>query len=328
MPDLPEGLAVRPLTLEDAPAAAALLAAAERLDDTGEHEDADDLVEWWGGELVDLGRDGVAVCAPDGRLVGWATAIASRGVREAFRVWLEGRVHPDRRGRGIGGRLLDWQVRRGGEHHAQLEPLAPARLAAYVHPTMPALERLVRDRGFEAERFYAVMRRPLTELPEARPAAGVRLAPFTWDRDDEVRRAHNAAFTEHHGSVERDAVAWRNWFTGQRAFRPDLSVLALDGNAVVGYVLAYVYDADTQATGVRETRLGQIGVLPAARGRGVATATIAAALRAAAEAGCARASLDVDTENTTGAFGLYERVGFRTDRTWTSWALPLPPVRR
>ncbi len=320
------GLTTRPLTLDDVGAAAELLAAAEPVDDTGEHEDAEGLAEWWGGELVDLERDGRAVCTDDGRLVGWATAIVSPGVRDALRVWLEGRVHPEFRGRGIGGRLLDWQVDRGARQHADLEPTAPARLVSHVHPAMGALEALVRRRGFVAERYYAVMRRPLTDLPERRPPEGVELVPFSAERDDEVRRAHNASFTEHHGSVERDEVAWRSWFTGQRAFRPELSVLALSGGGVVGYVLAYEYDADTQATGVRETRLGQIGVLPGARGRGVATATIAAALRAAADAGCTRASLDVDTENTTGAFGLYERLGFRTDRTWTSWALSLPPL--
>ncbi|WP_233498677.1 GNAT family N-acetyltransferase [Blastococcus sp. TF02A-26] len=319
-------LTTRPLTLDDAPAAAELLAAAEPVDDTGEHEDAADLAEWWGGELVDLERDGRAVCTDDGRLVGWATSIVSPGVRDALRVWVEGRVHPEHRGQGIGGRLLDWQVDRGAQQHAALEPAAPARLVAHVHPAMGALETLVRRRGFAPERYYAVMRRGLDDLPEPRPVAGVDVVPFAADRDDEVRRAHNASFTEHHGSVERDEVAWRSWFTGQRAFRPDLSVLALSGGAVVGYVLAYEYDADTQATGVREVRLGQIGVLPAARGGGVATAAIAATLRTAAAAGCTRASLDVDTENTTGAFGLYERLGFRTDRTWTSWALALPPL--
>ena len=321
------GLVTRPLTLDDAPAAAELLAAAESVDDTGEHEDADGLVEWWGGELVDLARDGRAVCTDDGRLVGWATAIASPGVRDALRVWLEGRVHPQHRGQGIGSGLLDWQVARGSEQHAELEPAAPARLVTHVHPAMGGLEALVRRRGFAPERYYAVMRRPLTDLPEPRPAGGVRLVPFSADRDDEVRRAHNASFTEHHGSVERDEVAWRSWFTGQRAFRPDLSVLALAGGAVVGYVLAYVYEADTRATGVPETHLGQIGVLPDARGRGIASAAIAAALRAAAGAGCTRASLDVDTENRTGAFGLYERLGFTPDRSWTAWALALPPLR-
>jgi mycothiol synthase len=104
-------------------------------------------------------------------------------------------------------------------------------------------------------------------------------------------------------------------------------VLAIADGAVEAYVLAYVFDADTAATGVRETDFGQIGVLPSARGRGLAKATIAAALRAAAERDCGRAGLQVDSENVTGALGLYEGLGFRTVRARISWALDLPPVR-
>jgi mycothiol synthase len=323
---LPDGLTARPLTLDDAGAAADLLAAAEAVDDTGENEDADDLTEWWGREPVDLPRDGRAVVTADGRLVAWATSIDNRGARDAHRVWSEGRVHPDWRGRGVGRALLGWQVRRGTEQHAAQRPELPGRLVAAAYPAMTSAARLFERAGFEVERYYNAMERPLDDVPEVRPAPGVDLVPFTWDRDDEVRRAHNAAFTEHHGSSERDELAWRSWFTGQRAFRPGLSVLALADGAVVGYVLAYVYEADTRATGVRTAHLGQIGVLPAARGRGVASAAIAAALAAAAADGCRKAALDVDTENSTGALALYERVGFSTSRVRTAWAYPLAPV--
>ena len=327
VPGLPDGLTARPLTLADADAAAELLEAAEVVDDTGEHEDADDLTEWWDRELVDLPRDGRAVVDDGGRLLAWATSIAPRGGRDALRIWSEGRVHPEARGRGIGRALVAWQVRRGTEQHAEHAPPGlPGRLVAATYPAMTSAARLLERSGFAVERYYHAMERPLPDVPEAHPAPGVHLVPFTWDRDDEVRRAHNASFTAHHGSTERDEVAWRSWFTGQRAFRPDLSVLALVDGAVAGYVLGYVYEADTRATGVQTVHLGQIGVLPPARGKGVATAAIAASLRAAADAGCGRAALDVDSENSTGALALYERVGFGTVRTRTAWAFAVPPV--
>ncbi|HEX2073392.1 MAG TPA: GNAT family N-acetyltransferase [Geodermatophilus sp.] len=326
MSALPEGCTARPLTPDDVDAVAALLAAAEAVDETGEHLDADDLTEWWVNDLVDLPRDGRVVCAVDGTVVGWATAIASRGVRDGFRVWLEGRVHPDRRGQGIGRHLLAWQLRRGAEHHAEQHPDLPGRLTVSVWPAMGSLEGLLRRSAFEPERWYFDMERPLTDLPRPEPAPGVDLVPFTWDRDEEVRLAHNVAFTDHFGSTERDQVSWRAWFTGQKAFRPDLSVLALADGAVVGYVLAYVYEADTRATGVRQSHFGQIGVLPRARGRGVASAAIAAALRAAADAGCGTAGLQVDSENSTGALRLYQRLGFQQLRTRVSWAHHLAPL--
>jgi ribosomal protein S18 acetylase RimI-like enzyme len=115
-------------------------------------------------------------------------------------------------------------------------------------------------------------------------------------------------------------------FTGQRAFRPDLSVLALEDDVVVGYALAYLYEADTRATGKRRLHLGQVGVLPQARGRGIATAIIAASLRAGAENECVAAGLDVDSGNVTGALRLYEALGFTTARTSVSWELALSPV--
>jgi ribosomal protein S18 acetylase RimI-like enzyme len=170
------------------------------------------------------------------------------------------------------------------------------------------------------------MQRPLTDLPEARFVPGIDVVPFAWDRDDEVRRAHNAAFTRHHGSSERDADAWGALFTGQRGFRPDLSRLAVEDGAVVGYVLSYVFEADTAARGTREVSLGQIGVLPSARGRGVASALIVEVLSAAARSDCESAGLGVDTENVTGALRLYEGLGFRAVRARVSWTLDLPPV--
>ncbi len=326
LPTLPGGLTAGPITEADVADAAALLAAAEPLDDTGEHWSAEDLAEWWVGDLLDLARDSLAVRDGGGALVAWATVSALPGFREAFRIDLEARVHPGVRDRGIGRALLAWQIARGREVHAERHPGSPAVLAVAVPTTMPALEGMVRRAGFGAERWYVVMERPLDDLPAAPGVDGIDLAPFDRDRDEEVRQAHNASFTAHHGSAERDAATWRTLFTGQRAFRPDLSMLALADGAVVGYALGYVYEADSRAAGHDTVHLGQIGVLPAWRRRGVASAVIAAVLRAGAEAGCARAALDVDSGNSTGAVGVYERLGFRTVRTRVTWSLALTPT--
>ncbi len=322
----PEGLTVRPLTADDVADAAALLAAAEEHDDTGEHWSPDDLTEWWVNDLFDLERDSVAVTSPDGGLVAWATVLALPTFRDALRIMLEGRVHPAWRDRGIGRSLLAWQLGRGREVHAERHPGSPAVLAAEVHTSMSSLEGLVRRAGLTQERWYFVMERPLTDLPVVRVPEGYTLEPFSWDRDDEVRRAHNAAFTQHHGSAERDGTTWRTLFTGQRGFRPELSSLALAGNAVVAYSLGYVFEADTAANGYRTVDLGQIGVLPSARGRGLAKATIASVLHAAAQRGLRAATLQVDSGNVTGALGLYEGLGFTRRRTQITWALLLPPV--
>ena len=326
IPALPDGLAVRPLSDDDAAAVAALLAAAEQLDDTGEYPDGEDVAEWWRGWGLDAARDGLAVCDAAGIVVAYATVMASPTFREALAVYLEGRVRPDLRERGIGRALLAWQVDRGTALHAERQPDARGALTVEVPGSMSSLAALVRRAGFAPERWYREMQRPLTDIPQARPVPGIEIVPFTWDRDDEVRRAHNAAFTRHHGSSERDPEAWQALFTGQRSFRPDLSRLAVADGAVAGYVLAYVFEADTAARGAREVSLGQIGVLPQARGQGVASAAIVEVLRAAADGDCQSAALGVDTNNVTGALRLYEGLGFRAVRARVSWTLDLPPV--
>ena len=323
---VPDGYSVRPLRSDDAAAVAAVLAAAEPVDQTGEYPDAADMSDWWANWKADLERHGVAVLDPAGLLIGYGTAIASPTFRGALPIYLEGRVRPDHRERGLGRVLMSWLLERGAALHAEREPTAPARLVVGVAEGMTSLEGLVRRAGLQPERWYRDMMRPLTDLPRVQPPPGVDLVPYGPDRDDEVRRAHNAAFTQHHGSSERDPETWQSLFTGQRAFRPDLSVLALEDDVVLGYLLAYVHEADTLATGERRADFGQIGVLPLARGRGVASALIAAALSTAARHDCRAATLGVDSANVTGALRLYETMGFSTTRTRVSWSLALPPL--
>lgn len=323
----PAGLTARPMTRDDLPAVAALYDAAERVDDTGEHFSADDLAEYWFAPFVEVDRDTCVVVDGD-QLVALGAAVAPPTFRDAFGVHLDGRVHPERRGEGIGRALLAWQLHRGAEIHAERHPEAPARLTVLAQESIAGQASLLRRAGLEPLRWFQQMTRPLTDLPPARTVDGVELTAFDWARDEQARHAHNAAFTEHYGSSERDRTSWESMFTGRRAFRPDLSVLAVPEDdvegAVLAYVLAYVYEADTAATGKTDAYYGQIGVVPAARGRGLAKAVVVAALRAAADAGCDSASLEVDTDNVTQALGLYEALGFATEHTQVSWSRQLP----
>src|SRR3712207_8282217 len=122
LPDVPEGLSVRPMTADDAAAVAAVLTASEAVDDTGEYPDATDMSDWWANWNADLERDGVAVCDASDLLVAYATATASPTFREAYEVYLEGRVRPDQRGKGVGRALMSWLVGRGAAGQDRKSP--------------------------------------------------------------------------------------------------------------------------------------------------------------------------------------------------------------
>jgi ribosomal protein S18 acetylase RimI-like enzyme len=162
---------------------------------------------------------------------------------------------------------------------------------------------------------------PMPDIPA--PPPGLAVAPYAQDRDEAVRRAHCEAFADHWGSTPPDPLRWSRWFTGARAFQPQVSRLMLDGEEVAAYLLTYFWEADAAATGVREAFVGQLGVRPAWRRRGIGGLLLATALRSYRAAGYERSVLTVDTENPTGALGLYERAGFVVKDRWATWLKPL-----
>ena len=85
----------------------------------------------------------------------------------------------------------------------------------------------------------------------------------------------------------------------------------VDGDAVG--VLAWV-DADTDGY------IADVSVLPSHRRRGIAGALLRRAFDDIERTGRQRATLTVDSENTTGAAGVYERVGMRPYREWHVYA--------
>jgi mycothiol synthase len=308
-------LAWRPLGAADVPAVARLHAAAEEADRTGEHLDEADISDEMRSAGFDPQRHTIGAFAADGELVCYGRVSVPRAVRDVDRVGLDGTVHPAWRGHGIGRQLLTWLEERGEAEHRSQHPTVPGQLQLWPYAHVTGHVRLAERAGYTAVRWFNEMKRDLAEpvpVPEPAPA-GLRVVSFDRSLDDAVRHAHNEAFAQHWGSVERDAVAWEEWFTGARAFRPELSYVAVDGDHVAGYLLSYFWAADAEATGVREAWIGQIGTRPRWRGRGLGSALVGRALAAYRNAGYARAALGVDTENVTGALRLYERHGFTLD---------------
>jgi ribosomal protein S18 acetylase RimI-like enzyme len=86
--------------------------------------------------------------------------------------------------------------------------------------------------------------------------------------------------------------------------------MALDGSALAGACINRVLADEIDRTGIREGWIGTLGVLKSGRGRGIGTALLCESMRLFKAAGYSVAGLSVDTENLTGALGLYERLGF------------------
>ena len=102
--------------------------------------------------------------------------------------------------------------------------------------------------------------------------------------------------------------------------------MAWDGDEIAGVVQAWIWPEENEKLGVKRGWLERISVRRAWRRRGLARALTAVAMRKLHEAGMDDAMLGVDSENPTGALGLYEDLGFEVHSTSAAYQRPLEPA--
>jgi mycothiol synthase len=299
-------------TRDDIAAWERLLADIEAVDQRGEVLDEDDLQDEFDSVWSDPEHNAVLVRAGGAPVAfGWLRVVP--GQRAHHRITLWGGVHPEWRGQGIGRQILDRQVQRARDVAPTLDTAVPVQLDVELGDTQGEAHRLFERAGFEPVRwFHELQVRLDADVPEAPVPDGLVLRPWDESVDEASRLGHAEAFADHWGSEPRSPEEWRQWYTGHRGFRPDLSFVVLDGDQLAGFCLCGVYPQDWAANGYRDAWINTVGTKRAWRGRGIARSMLVASLRAmqAAEDGFERATLGVDSENPTGALGLYSSLGF------------------
>ena len=223
----------------------------------------------------------------------------------------DGHVHVSYRGRGLGSYLLEWLERRACLEFSTTTSGAPQLMRTSCTGHQTDRIALFEQHGFQAMRYSYRMQRSLAEpIPDVSLPAGLQLAQWTPELDLPLMHAFNAAFSEHWGLQTMNEEAWQQFFTGVPQFRGDLSYQAMDAENVAGFCVNWVERAENASEGWIEA----IGVIPAWRGRGIASALMAKSLRLFQAEGLKQAALDVDAQNPTGALRLYEKHGFAITR--------------
>jgi len=303
------GIAWRPATVDDVDAIVELSAAISADEHPEWSEPRDEIEEQLTLSYVDVARD-TLIGEADGRMVAFGQALAPFEPETIVRSILIGGVRPEFRGRGIGRSLLDWLEGRGRQQLAASDLPLPGWLMAYTQDRNPAAIRLLERNGFPTVRYFSQLERTLDgPIPELELPAPLRLEKASLELSAQIRSAKNAAFRDHWGSQPTPEEAWNNFMTASTR-RLDLSFLALNGDEVVGLVILDVNEDDWVLQGYRSSYISLVGVVAPWRRRGVAPALLAASLLASRDAGFDRVALDVDSENPTGALGLYTGMGF------------------
>jgi mycothiol synthase len=311
----------------DYDALARLLNVASIFDGRAQHQVGEEIREDFESHPVDL-ADHTLAAWHDDQLVGAVYAYYLPSEVREVRCYVLGAVHPDQRGKGIGRRLLEWGLERGTELLKTSGNDLPKYLRVDVSRMNTSAIRLLERFGLEPIRYYADLRADLNEptpaksslaTPAPRPSAGFRIVPWDLNRNEEARAVKNAAFMDHWGSTPT-APEW--WATQTSGFgsRPGWSYFAVnDDDQIVGHLITHRFENDDELLGAKYAWIDNIGTLAEWRGRGVASQLIATALAKYREEGMQFAALDVDSANPTGAYRLYESLGFRLWREFVHY---------
>lgn len=191
------------------------------------------------------------------------------------------------------------------------------RITAIVADRDRPFDALVRGSGFEHHGDVLRMWRPLNE-PFPRPVwpDGVAVRTYTPDDAASVLAFLDEAYAWDATYAPLPLEEWVQWMTGDVEFDPALWFL-VERNAEL-IACALHWDAIDGRGWVKD-----LAVRDGERGRGLGGALLRHGF-AAYTARCASGvGLKVDAHNPTGAVRLYEREGFRVDRTSGTWVKTL-----
>ena len=225
-------------------------------------------------------------------------------------------LHPDWRGRGIRMAMLRHCEARAREVAATLPQGKPMQLSTWLCEDEKALIALLEAEGHSPARYFFEMVRDLREPLEDRPLPeGLEVRPVPEEDHRRVFFAANEALKDHWAGREWTEVDYQE-FMNDPIIDPALWVVAYDGDEVAGTVLNWVHEEENERLGRKWGYTEIITVQRPYRGKGLAKALITRSMLMLKGMGMEVANLGVDTENPSGALGLYTGLGYHTIKSY------------
>ena len=225
---------------------------------------------------------------------------------------------PEWRGQGVWQAMVQQNELRLREIAAGHPSTTRRLLQAWATDTQLEWISVLESQGYQAVRFFFNMLHRLEEIPDRPLPAGLEVRPVgpeqlrsIWDVQKEETRDLFEAVAE--DWTEDKYQAWLDC----PSHTPHLWQVAWDGDQVAGMVLTRIDEAENEKRGRKRGYTEHIFVRRPWRKRGLASALIAASLRVLKAHGMNEAELGVDSENQSGALGLYQRLGYQTFSTDT-----------
>lgn len=307
---LPAGHSARPMRLEDAGLIAARSGEYTRTLLGFAKHSPEDVANYLRDPGINPATDGWVVLGPDGEFAGSATAMATTGGSHVnLDVLSEDAT--------VLGWLLDRAEQRASEV-GRANGRSEVVLSVGVIRQDERIPETVAAHGFaigtSVHRMRITFDGPVPP-PAVPPGVVVRRGAF----DDSSRRAAHAvlneAFSGQSGTLPRPFDEWAASRESRSTFDwSQMTIVELEGQAV-GVTECNDNFVGTDNCGY----IGRLGVVPSARGRGLAKFLLRDAFAVDSAAGRSGTMLHVDSKNPTPAVALYTAVGLRPDLISDIW---------
>jgi mycothiol synthase len=300
---LPEGLTMRPPTIDDLEIVHELILAHDLALYGEEDITLADLRTYWTAPTHDLERDQRLVFAQDGQLI----ANLYLEQRQHAKFFVEVVIRPGYSDVRVGDALFELGVTWARQQMVQADPGMRVSLNAWASANdQDSLERYERM-GLTEVRRYWNMKIELNRPPEA-PVwpDGIALRSFVPERDDRaVFEMVEQAFNDHWGHMPGDFAAWRHRKIEGENFDPSLWFIAYEGEQIAGGSLC-----SNSGAGWVDT----LGILRPWRRKGLGLALLLHSFGEFYRRDQHTVVLGVDSQNLTGAVRLYQRAGMHIAR--------------
>lgn len=223
---------------------------------------------------------------------------------------------PEYREQGVWPEIVRENERRLREISVSHPNIAKRFFQAWATENQEEWISVLEKEEYKAVRHFNNMLRPLESIPEQELPVGIEVRPVQaehyrsiWEAQKEVQKELFETLAENWTDEN-----YKPWLKNP-SHTPYLWQVAWDGHQVAGMVLARINEAENRELDRKRGYTEHIFVRKPWRRRGLASALIIRSLQALKMQGMEEAELGVDSENESGAYAFYKRMGYQTFST-------------
>jgi mycothiol synthase len=234
-----------------------------------------------------------------------------------------GFLHPDWRGKGIGKAMWEAGERRGLEMATSHSKEAVKFFQAEPFESEKDLVALLESRGYQPVRYETYMVRDLSEpFPKAPLPPGLKVHPVKPEQLRHIFEASNEAFRDHWGSRDESEEGYKAEMESP-VFHPELWKVAWDGDQMASVVHNFVDEKENAEYRRKRGYTEGICTRRPWRKQGVARALLVQSMQMFQQMGMTETALSADSQNLSGAVGLYKSVGYRQVKLQINYRKPM-----